>query len=85
MITIVGKRSTSFQPKDSSSPVVGTTFYYTEPLRDGEGCRADRFFLSTAKIKAMDYTPKIGDIVELHYNRWGKLEELKPVEAEIIE
>lgn len=75
MARIVGTKPTSFTPKDSDTPITGTTIYLTEPLPPkggGVGDSADHIFLSTAKLDLLDFNPRPGQVIEVMYNRYGK-------------
>lgn len=75
MPKIIGISNTSFTPKDSTTPIEGTTFYTTEPIdsKNGAGSKGDKFFLTRAKLSALDFTPAIGQEVEVLYNKFGKV------------
>lgn len=77
---IVGVEDMSFVGKDGT-PISGTTVHTTERLAPskGKGDRADHFFLSTAKLSELGFTPTPGQTVEVFYNRFGKVATLKLV------
>lgn len=79
MAKIVGLFVTSFVPKDATAPVEGQTFHITEPIdrKRGEGVSTDHFFLSKAKLAALDFTPAVGQEVDVLYNRFGKVSTLR--------
>lgn len=82
---IIGIEDTSFTGKDGS-PVNGQTIHTTEPMnpKRGQGERTDHFFLSSAKLADVNFTPAVGQTVEVLYNRYGKVSTLKLVD-DIVE
>lgn len=84
--TIVGVVSTSFKTKDNDRTIEGKMIYVTTPIdpkRNGQGVATDRFFLSEDRIKTLDFVPAPGQIVEVLYNRFGKIATLKFVDTEL--
>lgn len=81
MAKIVGIADTNFTPKDSDKPIEGKTLYTTETMdpRRGQGETTDHFFLTTAKLATLDFVPAPGQMVEVFYNRYGKVATLKLV------
>lgn len=79
---ILGIESTSFTSKDGVK-ISGKTFFVTEPLspNKGEGSSAERFFMSAAKLAALDFTPAVGQEVTVLYNRFGKVAALSLVDS----
>ena len=77
MATIIGWFSTSFTGQDGVT-VEGQTLFVTEVIdpKRGEGVSAERIFLSKAKLAALDFTPAVGQEVEIFYNRYGKVASL---------
>lgn len=71
MSTIIGIRPSSFTG-EGGEKVSGKNFYFTSPLKNGEGLGADRVFLLDSRIEKLDYVPSVGDEVEVIYNRFGK-------------
>lgn len=86
MPKIIGTISTSFTPKDNTTPITGTTIFVTEPIPPdrGKGESADHFFLSTAKLASLDFTPAVGMEVEILFNRFGKVATLKLEDVEVM-
>ena len=81
MATIVGLSRTSFTGQDGT-PVEVKTFFVTEPIdpKRGEGVSAERFFLSRAKLAALDFSPEVGQVVDVLYNRFGRVTSLSLVD-----
>lgn len=79
MSRIIGIERKSFTPKDGDRPIEGSTFHVTEKIasQHGEGCSADRFFLSKAKLGELDFVPSVGADVEILYNKYGKVRTLR--------
>lgn len=74
---IIGMSPTSFVGKDGST-VTGTTFHVTEPISPdrGTGEKADKLFLSTQKLKSLDFTPTVGMEITVYYNKYAKPEKI---------
>ncbi|AXF52696.1 MAG: hypothetical protein [Inoviridae sp.] len=72
---IIGLRSSSFTGQDGKM-VNGLNIYMTGPLEKGEGLEAVRVFVSVDKASSWLYRPKVGDEVEIIYNRYGKCQEI---------
>ena len=79
MAKLIGIVPTSFTPKDSDTPIEGATYYTTEPIdpKRGVGDKGDSFFMTKAKMAALDFTPAIGQEVEVLYNKFGKISTLR--------
>jgi len=78
---IVGIIPVAFQGRDGGM-VEGKSLFVTAPLdptKGGEGCSAEKIFLSKARFNDLDFTPKVGDEVEILYNRFGKVAVLRKV------
>lgn len=50
-----------------------------DPKR-GAGYKTDRFFLSSAKLAALDFKPTPGQTVQIFFNRFGKVETMHLVD-----
>lgn len=77
---IIGIEQLSFKGNDGTQ-VEGETLYGTETIdpKRGTGERADHFFMSKAKLAALDFTPTLGQTVEVLYNKFGKVAALRLV------
>ncbi len=73
---IIGIRSTSFKGEHGEQ-VSGMNVYLTFPLEKGEGLGAERIFLTDAKLSKFPYQPKVGDEVNVTYNRFGRCESME--------
>lgn len=68
---IIGIRPSSF-PGDRGDTVSGKNIYLTYPLETGEGQGSERIFVTDAKLNKWPYQPKVGDEVNVSYNRFGR-------------
>lgn len=78
---LMGVENKSFTTKDGKL-VEGADIHAKwaiDPKR-GAGYKADRFFLSAAKLAALDFKPTPGQTVEVFYNRYGKVETMRLVD-----
>lgn len=81
MSKIVGIMETSFEAKDGAK-VEGATIHTLEPIdpKRGVGEAVERFFISKAKLTALDFKPEVGQAIEVLYNRYGKVERLRLID-----
>ena len=75
--TIVGYQKTSFVPKDNpKTRIEGMNLFLTSELdssKEGtKGLRAEKLFLTTAKLNDLSFSIEIGDRIQILYNRFGK-------------
>ncbi len=75
---IIGIRPSSFKG-DSGDSVSGKNIYLTFPLEKGEGFGAERVFVRDAKLNTWTYQPKVGDEVNVTYNRFGRCDGMSKV------
>lgn len=69
---VIGIRKLDFTGNDGK-PVKGTQFFLSEPLEaPAEGVSTEKVFLNLDALAQMGYTPKMGDNVEVRYNKYGK-------------
>lgn len=82
MSRIVGIVDVSFSTKDGNT-ITGKTFHVTNPVEAGQGRGevTDHFFLSAAKLAALDFTPALSQQVQVLYNRFGKVASLVLVDS----
>lgn len=75
MNTVIGVRPVSFKDKVNPDKVVeGVSIYYTYPLTHGDGCGADKAFLSSYMLDKMGgEVPAVGAKIEFVYNKYGKI------------
>lgn len=78
MAKIVGISNCSFKGRDGTQ-VNGSTIHTAEPIdpKRGQGEATDHFFFSAVKLAALDFTPAVGQEVEVLYNRYGKVSALR--------
>lgn len=86
IVRIIGRETTDFIAKDGQR-ISGTTFHTAETISSqrGEGEKGDRFFLSAAKLAALDFVPTVNQVVELYYNKYGKVTTLRVVDDIVID
>lgn len=79
---IIGLVNVSFSTKDGNT-ITGKTFHVTSPVPVGQGSGevTDHFFLSAAKLAALDFTPALSQQVQVLYNRFGKVASLVLVDS----
>lgn len=79
MSKIIGIADTNFKPKDSDTAITGKSIYITEPMdpKRGQGETADHFFMTSARLATLDFTPAVGQTIEVFYNRFGKVSTLR--------
>ena len=69
------KRNISFTRKEGTS-INGTTIY-VEHLENGvEGCMCEKLFLNASTFGDIASKIKVGDMVTIDFNRFGKVESL---------
>jgi hypothetical protein len=78
MSKIIGIITTSFKGKEGNT-IEGKTIHITDPIapKRGEGVSSDKFFLTTAKLKGLDFTPAVGQEIKIYFNRFGKPDSLE--------
>lgn len=82
MVTIIGVKLSSFTTKDGIK-VTGYNVYFTEDRDDVDGLAADRVFVSDRVCNRSNYTPHVGDIVDLFaYDKFGRLNMVIPYQSE---
>lgn len=69
---VIGIRPSSFEGNDGK-PVNGVNIYVTEKLEKGDGYSAERFFVLLDKLSEWGYSPSVGDLIDVQYNRYGKV------------
>jgi len=73
---IIGIRPSNFKGENGEN-VSGMNVYLTFPLEKGEGLGAERVFLTDAKLSNFPYQPKVGDEVNVTYNRYGRCDDME--------
>lgn len=76
---IIGIESVHFTPKNSDKKIAGIKVHVGIPMppKKGQGEEVDSFFLSDAKLAALDFVPAVGQTVEVLYNKYGKVSTLR--------
>ena len=74
---IIGIQALQFKGKDGQI-VAGKNLFVTDriPADRGEGFSAEKVFLSDNRLAALGFIPKVGDYIQIFYNRYGKVETL---------
>ncbi len=75
---IIGIQPRAFTGDDKAA-VSGKNIYLTYPLEKGEGQGSERIFVTDAKLNKWPYQPKVGDEINVQYNRFGKCDGMSKV------
>jgi len=79
---VLGYEKASFYFNDGHS-VSGSYLYLKvdEPnrIKNVVGMKTERIFLSDTKLANSNYTPKVGDNINVYYNRYGKVDSVQKV------
>lgn len=76
---VIGIREVNFTTPDGKQ-ISGYSLFCSYPISgNGQGVAVDRVFLSDKKIAACCYLPELDDEINVHYNRWGKVETVAPL------
>jgi len=71
---VIGFTRNSFVGRDGNN-INGINLYVSHPIvNNGEGVSVENIYLSDAKLSRCGYSPKIGDEVQVYFNRYGKVE-----------
>lgn len=75
---VVGFYKKAFTAQDGRT-ISGINLYTGKPIeRDGEGvCMVNRDFVSDSKLGRYGYVPKIGDDIQITYDRNGKVTDIQ--------
>lgn len=78
MSKIIGIALCSFKLKDGST-MEGKTIYTSTPIdpKRGQGVATEHFFLSAAKLAALDFVPALDQEIEALYNKYGRISQLR--------
>lgn len=78
MAKIMGLERKSFTTKEGDT-IEGTSLYITDkiPPQRGEGCTADRIFLSKNKLNDLSFVPAVRMDIEVLYNKYGKVSTIR--------
>lgn len=72
---VIGFAERAFTPKDAKDEIRGVTIYYTYDDKKITGMACDRVFVSENKLGS--YKPKLGDMINIVYNRYGKVDRVE--------
>lgn len=67
---LLGFKKTSFTAKDTGAKIEGLNLYVSYADNKVDGIACDRLFLTNEK--AGNYIPKVGQTLEVEYNKYGK-------------
>lgn len=80
IVTVLGIETVSYTSKKTNLPVKGVKVYYSsklDPAR-GIGLKTDNVFVS----QNIDFSAQIGDEIDILYNRFGSVEEVRLIEKQ---
>lgn len=85
MPRIIGIINMKFTAQDGTV-IEGKSIHTTEPISPerGIGEAGDRFFLTSAKLVALDFDPVPGQTVDILYNKYGRVATMKLVDDDIV-
>ncbi len=85
MAKICGIENVAFVGKDGSE-VRGKRIHFTEAIAAdrGVGEAGDRIFLSAAKLVTMDFTPVVGQDIDILYDKNGRVKGVTVVDDLIV-
>ena len=88
--TIVGIQPTSFPSRDDPKTLIeGVNIYVTSPLDirkpGAKGLKAEKLFLTNTKISELSFSVNTDQVVEIYYNKYGKVSSLRLVEEKEID
>lgn len=76
MFKIIGFQQRNLKFQDGRE-VSGYNLYLIEQRDNVNGYACESLFVSNQKIG--DYFPKLDDVIDIRWNRWGKVEAISPV------
>ena len=70
---IVGFKRADFTSKEGTM-ITGYNLYLSYPItgEDASGSAFERYYLTDAKLAKCGYKPRVGDEVNVSFNRYGK-------------
>lgn len=85
MSHIIGIEEVAFTGKDGTE-VRGKRIHFTEAIAAdrGVGEAGDRIFLSAAKLVTMDFTPVVGQDIDILYDKNGRVKGVTVVDDLIV-
>lgn len=76
MFEVVGFACSSFQSQDNNQTITGWNIYVQYEDKKVTGYKCERLYLNDGKC---DYTPALGDRINVIYNRYGKVDSIYKV------
>lgn len=81
---VIGFRKNDFTGKDGKE-IYGMRLYLTAPLsgngKDADGQSCESIYMTDEKLARCGYTPKVGDEVNVSYNRYQKPDNITLIKA----
>lgn len=70
---VTGFKRADFTSKEGA-PITGYNLYLSYPIsgEDADGSAFERYYMTDAKLAKCGYTPRVGDEVNVSFNRYGK-------------
>lgn len=75
-MTIIGVREVNFTNNEGNL-ITGFRAWYTETDAHVEGYKADSLFISFAVSNRCNYTPHVGDEIEVYYDKNGRIKSIQ--------
>ena len=76
---VIGYRNVSFKDDKTNKEITGISIYTTCEDDRVTGLMAEKLFLGNRILSDTHYTPKVGDIVVVSYNKYGKPDDIQLV------
>ena len=71
---VVGFRPYDMKAKDTGATLKGVTVFVLADDPNVTGRMADKFSLSEKKLSANGWYPNLGEMIDLYYNKYGKVD-----------
>lgn len=78
-MTIIGMREVNFTNNEGNL-ITGFRVWFTETDAHVEGFKADSAFISFATSNRNNYTPHVGDEIEIYYDKNGRIKSIQRIE-----
>lgn len=78
---IIGIKPSSFVSERDGATINGVNLYVTYPMvgEGVQGMACERLYLTDNRLAQCGYTPRLGDEINISYNRYGKPAAIFPV------
>ena len=74
MYEVIGVGKSEFTPKDGGDRIFGLNLYVTEERKGVQGLACERLYINERKLD--NFVPVVGDVIDVFWNRYGKVERL---------